>query len=176
MANAMYKEAVEAARRGQRDRARDLITRLLRTEKNSPNLWLLMSSVVDTEKERIYCLQSVLKLDPENLAARQGLILLGALPPDESLDPGPPARRKWEVEVDEGEELTGLRKLMANPVVRDDLCGCHPFCGGAGADWDFRPEGHYFWPAPDDYPTHLDPYRHRDVYPYPAGQNLYTYT
>ena len=114
----MFEEAQEAAKQGQRERARDLLTRLLKTEKDNIDYWLLMSSVVDSSKERIYCLQSVLRADPENLAARQGLVLLGALAPDESLQPALPIRRKWEVEIDEGEELTGFRKVMANPVVR----------------------------------------------------------
>ncbi len=114
----IFDEAQEAASQGQRERAKDLLTRLLRTEKNNPDLWLLMSSVVDSPKERIYCLQSALKSDPDNLAARQGLVLLGAAIPDESLEPVLPIRRKWEVEIDEGEELTGFRKIMANPVLR----------------------------------------------------------
>ena len=114
----MFEEAQEAASEGQRARAKDLLTRLLQTEKNNPDLWLLMSSVVDTSKERIYCLESALKLDPENSTARQGLVLLGVAPPDESIEPALPIRRKWEVEFDEGEELTGIRKIMANPVLR----------------------------------------------------------
>ncbi len=114
----IFEEAQEAASQGQRERAKDLLTRLLRTEKNNPDLWLLMSSVVDSPKERIYCLQSALKLDPDSFAARQGLVLLGASLPDESLEPSLPVRRKWEVEIDEGEELTGFRKILANPVLR----------------------------------------------------------
>ena len=114
----IFEEAQEAASEGQRARAKDLLTRLLQTEKNNPDLWLLMSSVVDTSKERIYCLESALKLDPENSTARQGLVLLGVAPPDDSIAPSLPIRRKWEVDIDEGEELTGIRKIMANPVLR----------------------------------------------------------
>jgi tetratricopeptide (TPR) repeat protein len=56
-------------------------------------------------------------LDPENAAAKQGLILLGAAPPDETIEPQLPVRRNWEVTL-EAEPLTGFAKLMANPVVR----------------------------------------------------------
>lgn len=114
----IFEEAQEAANQGKRARAKDLLTRLLRTEKNNPDLWLLMSSVVDSPKESIYCLESALKIDPDNTSARQGLIILGATPPDESVEPALPVRRKWVVEIDEGEELTGFRKVMANPVLR----------------------------------------------------------
>jgi tetratricopeptide (TPR) repeat protein len=40
-----------------------------------------MSSVVDTDRERIYCLESALKLDPTNRAAMRGLVILGARKP-----------------------------------------------------------------------------------------------
>jgi tetratricopeptide (TPR) repeat protein len=111
----MLEEAVEAIRNGQRGRARDLLTRLLRSVQDDPNLWLYMSAVVDSEKERIYCLESALKLDPGNEAARRGLVMLGAAPPPEGLAPVRPQReRQWEVpslagaDDDEGKERTRL--------------------------------------------------------------------
>ena len=76
----MLHEAVDAIRRGQRARARDLLTRLLRADQKNPQYWLWMSSVVESSNEQIYCLNSVLKADPHNQSARQGLVLLGALP------------------------------------------------------------------------------------------------
>ena len=53
----MLQEAIEAVANGQRERARDLLTRLLRANQANPKYWLWMSSVVDTTKERVYCLQ-----------------------------------------------------------------------------------------------------------------------
>ncbi|MBN1148120.1 MAG: tetratricopeptide repeat protein [Anaerolineales bacterium] len=114
----MFQEAIDAIRQGQRTRARDLLTRLLRSDQSNPEYWLWLSSVVDTLKEQIYCLQTVLRLDPGNKAAKQGLVLLGALPPEGVATPAPPARRKWEVETQDVVEPTGLRALWANPVVR----------------------------------------------------------
>jgi tetratricopeptide (TPR) repeat protein len=114
----MLQEAVDAIHQGQRLRARDLLTRLLRADQSNPEYWLWMSSVVETLKEQVFCLQNVVRLDPDNQTARQGLILLGALPPEDTVTPAPPVRRKWEVEMREVNELTGLRALWANPVVR----------------------------------------------------------
>jgi len=114
----MLQEAIDAIHQGQRLRARDLLTRLLRSDQSNPEYWLWMSSVVETLKEQVFCLQNALRLDPDNQTARKGLILLGALPPEEQVTPVPPARRKWEVEMQEVTELTGLRALWANPVVR----------------------------------------------------------
>ncbi|UCH60067.1 MAG: tetratricopeptide repeat protein [Anaerolineales bacterium] len=113
----MLREAIEAIRQNQRVRARDLLTRLLRADKSNPEYWLWMSSVVETVKEHIYCLQNVLRLEPENKSARQGLILVGAIPADENVISVPPVRRTWEVETLE-EPPSGIRRLWGNPLVR----------------------------------------------------------
>ncbi len=113
----MLKEAIEAVRQGQKVRARDLLTRLLRADQSNPTYWLWMSSVVETSKEQIYCLQTVLHLEPHNDAARRGLILAGVLPPNQGISPQPLVRRKWQV-VAQPEPPQGIKALWANPVVR----------------------------------------------------------
>lgn len=96
--DAMMQEALQAIRNGQRARARDLLTRLLRSEEPTAELWLYLSAVVETEKERQYCLESALKLEPQNEAARLGLVMLGAAVPDETRTPVKPQRqREWEI-------------------------------------------------------------------------------
>jgi tetratricopeptide (TPR) repeat protein len=114
----MLQEAVEAIRQGQRGRARDLLTRLLRADASNTKYWLWMSSVVETPKEQIYCLQSILKVDPNNKAARQGLVLLGALPLESEIKPVPPVRRRWHVEIQEVKDVSALRAIWGNPFVR----------------------------------------------------------
>ncbi len=113
----MLQEAIEAVRQGQRARARDLLTRLLRADQTNPQYWLWMSAVVDTLKERIYCLQTVLRLDPANPAAHRGLVLIGAQPPDAGIVPATPRRRKWQVEV-QAEPPQGFARIWANPLLR----------------------------------------------------------
>jgi tetratricopeptide (TPR) repeat protein len=78
----MLTEAISAVRAGDHTRARDLLTRLLKMDSANPEYWLWMSSVVETERERIYCLQSVLRNDPTNRAALRGLTILGAHIPE----------------------------------------------------------------------------------------------
>jgi tetratricopeptide (TPR) repeat protein len=41
-----------------------------------------MSSVVDSERERIYCLESALKIDPKNRSAQRGLVIAGSRAPE----------------------------------------------------------------------------------------------
>ncbi len=92
----MLREAVEAIAQGQRARARDLLTRLLRADQANPIYWLYMSAVVESSKERIYCLKNVLRLDPQNKQAQLGLVILGAIPPPPDLSPVQIPPRDWD--------------------------------------------------------------------------------
>lgn len=117
--NTMLREAQEAVRQGDRVRARDLLTRLLKTDQNNATYWVWLSTVVDSAKERLYCLQTARKLDPENAAAKRGLILLGGLAPDEAAPPFPLNRpRSWEDSIAIPREETEKLRGWANPVVR----------------------------------------------------------
>lgn len=93
--NTMLREAIDAISKGQRSRARDLLTRLLRSDQNNAEYWIWMSSVVESITERIYCLESALRIDPTNPTAMRGLVTLGARSPDIHVQPVPPTRRKW---------------------------------------------------------------------------------
>lgn len=93
---AMYQEALEAIQAGERARARDLLTRLLKTQPNQSDYWLWMSAAVDTPKERVYCLKQALREDPQNTAAERGLALMGVLPPDPAeVFPARLQKRDW---------------------------------------------------------------------------------
>src|SRR5262249_46330200 len=84
MPDEMFEEALQAIKDGHRQRGRDLLTRLIKVDQSKPEYWLWMSATVDSEKEQIYCLQNVLKLDPNSVPARRGLVVLGALRPEEA--------------------------------------------------------------------------------------------
>jgi tetratricopeptide (TPR) repeat protein len=116
----MFEEAKEAIRQGQRARARDLLTRLLRANQSNADYWLWMSTVVTSEKERIYCLESVLRLKPQNHAARRGLVLLGARAPDKYVQPVPPINRDWSKEIESAFEppKNFLQRIWMNPTMR----------------------------------------------------------
>ena len=118
----MFEEAVNALRRGNKARARELLTLLLKTDQHNSNYWVWLSAAVENTKERIYCLQTALKLNPENGTAKRGLILLGALPPDENVQPFPMDRpRAWEEKLllaNEKPKERGFAGFIKNPVVR----------------------------------------------------------
>ncbi len=96
----MLRQAIEAIRNGDRARARDLLTRLLKTDQKNVEGWIWLSVAVETKKERQYCLQTAIQLDPQNAAAKRGLLLLGAIPPEDSVRPFRVNRpRRWEEQL-----------------------------------------------------------------------------
>ncbi len=118
----IFQDAVDALRHGDKPRAKELLTLLLKTNQNNATYWIWLSAAMDTPKERIYCLQTALKLDPENTTAKRGLILLGALAPDDSIQPFPMNRpRAWEEKLllaHEKPKERGLRVVLRNPILR----------------------------------------------------------
>ncbi len=117
--NVALQEAIEALRKGDRARARDILTRQLKTSQDNAQCWIWLSSAVDSQKERLYCLQTALQLDPQNTAAKRGLILLGGLPPDESVPPFPLNRpRAWEEKLVLPKEAGGKSHGLGNTIVR----------------------------------------------------------
>jgi tetratricopeptide (TPR) repeat protein len=117
--NTMLRQAIEAFRTGDRARARDLLTRLLKADQKNVECWVWLSTVVETSKERLYCLQTAIQLDPQNAAAKRGLLLLGAIPPDDSVPPFPVNRpRRWEQQLAKSNEGQEQQAGWENPVTR----------------------------------------------------------
>jgi tetratricopeptide (TPR) repeat protein len=118
----IFQDAIEALRLGDKPRAKELLTRLLKADQGNATYWLWMSAAVDNAKERVYCLQTAFKLDPENTTAKRGLILHGALPPDDAIQPFPLNHpRAWEEKMllaSEKPQPTGAKAFVSNPVVR----------------------------------------------------------
>ena len=116
----MFQEALDAIKQGERLRARDLLTRLLRTDSSKVEYWLWMSTVVDTRNEKIYCLESALKADPGNQTALRGLIILGARKTDPPAKPAPIIRRKWSDGVEKSLEQPKSiwQSIWQSPILR----------------------------------------------------------
>ncbi len=117
--NTMLREAMAALRQGDRPRARDLLTRLLKVDQNNATYWTWLSAAVESQKERLYCLQTALRLDPQNAAAKRGLVLLGGLEADESIPPFPLKHaRAWEEMLYIPHEPVEKPRGWANPLVK----------------------------------------------------------
>lgn len=118
----MLQHAIEAIRQENFAQARDILTKLLKANQNNPAYWVWMSAAMETQKERLYCLEAAYKLDPTDVTARRGLVLMGALPPDDSIQPFPMNHpRPWENKLklaDEKPKPKGLKRVTGNPVFR----------------------------------------------------------
>jgi tetratricopeptide (TPR) repeat protein len=121
-ADTMFQEALAALRQDDRAGAKDLLTRLIKDDQENATYWVWMSAAVDTLKEQVYCLETALKLDPRNVIARHGLVLMGGLPPDEKVKPFPLNRaRSWEDRIfleNEAPPETGLLAILGSPITR----------------------------------------------------------
>jgi hypothetical protein len=66
-----------AVKAGRKAEARHLLEMVLDADERNEQAWLWMSGVVDSDDERIVCLENVLTINPNNQAARQGLAAFG---------------------------------------------------------------------------------------------------
>ena len=83
-------EGMTAAKAGQRDQARDLLSQVVTMNPRNELAWLWMSSVFDAPEQRRECLVRVLHINPSNEAAQRGIAAL-----ESQLPPSPaPARPK----------------------------------------------------------------------------------
>jgi tetratricopeptide (TPR) repeat protein len=118
----MFQDALAALKRGDKSRAKELLTLLLKADQNNTTYWIWLSAAVDNTKERIYCLQTAYNLDPKNGTAKRGLILLGALTPDESIQPFSMNRpRLWEERLllaNEKPKEKGFKAFAKHPATR----------------------------------------------------------
>ncbi|HEY3312177.1 MAG TPA: tetratricopeptide repeat protein [Anaerolineales bacterium] len=114
----MFQQAVEAIRAEKFAQAREILTKLLQSDQKNPDYWVWLSAAMETQKERLYCLQTAFKLDPANPAVRRGLSLMGALPQDEALKPFPMNHpRHWEARVRQA-VATDKPKWTGGPAFR----------------------------------------------------------
>lgn len=68
-----FQQAVELAREGNREQARELLQELVESNPEDAQAWLLMARLVDDDDEKRICLANVLQLDPSNEAAQKML-------------------------------------------------------------------------------------------------------
>ena len=89
MEETLLQEGIQAAKRGNKQEAQQLLRQALEFNPRSIAAWLWLSSVVDSDQERRECLDSVLAIDPNNQAAQYGLAQLAGTPQPERLEPEP---------------------------------------------------------------------------------------
>lgn len=88
-ARTLLTDGIRALHSSDNAHARTLLSEAVTLDPQSEQGWLWLSGAVETDSERVRCLQQVLRLNPQSAAALQGLRMLGALP--EELIPEPVA-------------------------------------------------------------------------------------
>ena len=76
--NATLDQAIAAVQGGHKAEARHLLESVLDADERNEKAWLWLGSVVDSDEERIICLENVLTINPNNEMARKGLAVLRA--------------------------------------------------------------------------------------------------
>ncbi len=75
-AKALRVEGIAAAKAGDTGEARRLLQQAIRLEPGSEAAWLWMASVAVNPRERLFCLQKTLQINPDNTTARKALTAL----------------------------------------------------------------------------------------------------
>ena len=71
--NTLLNDGIAAARSGQAAQARDLLMQVVEADENNESAWLWLSGVVESLEDRQVCLENVLALNPDSVAAQKGL-------------------------------------------------------------------------------------------------------
>jgi tetratricopeptide (TPR) repeat protein len=76
-AKELRRQGIAAAKAGQKDEARQLLQQSLRLDPGSEAAWLWLVSVSRDQRERLFCLNKLLEINPNNEMALQSLQQLG---------------------------------------------------------------------------------------------------
>jgi len=68
----LLQQGITAAKAGQKETARRLLTQVVEQDENNIMAWLWLSGVVESLDDKQVCLENVLTLDPNHQFARKG--------------------------------------------------------------------------------------------------------
>jgi len=72
----LLQQGIAAVKIGDRARARKILSRVVEANPHSEQAWLWLSGAVESDEERLTCLEEVLAINPNNEAARRGMAML----------------------------------------------------------------------------------------------------
>jgi len=99
----LLRAGVTALKAGELDKARKLLTQVIKIDEQNERAWLWLSGAVKTKEERRVCLENVLTINPDNEMAKKGLTKLGFPIPEPmpTAEPEPEPEPEFELAEDE---------------------------------------------------------------------------
>jgi len=141
-------EGIAAARSGQIERARTLLTRVVRVDERNVQAWYWLSRIVQDPREREVCLENVLQLDPAHTAVQAELADLrrqmtaaaqAPLPSREAIEAAIPHTAAEQLASDAAVEPLFCPYCAAPTAAGDRLC---PACGRTLTIREPKSKGH----------------------------------
>ena len=108
-------EAIAAIKVGNKTVGKQLLIETLKADQRSETAWLWMTQVVNTNEERIKCLQNVLKINPHSEIAKKGLSKFQLKQPGQRT--GPPKIEKQRSQRPSPVKPTLPPKKKASPIL-----------------------------------------------------------
>lgn len=71
-----FQQAIIAIKSGEKETGHRLLLDIIKADPNNEIAWLWMTQTVNSDNDRLKCLQRVLKINPNNEAAQRGLAIL----------------------------------------------------------------------------------------------------
>src|SRR5512139_3220023 len=72
----LLQQGIAAAKAGDREKAYQILTRATQDGALAEQAWLWLSSVLEQDSERLFCLDNVLRINPNNEPAKRGSAFL----------------------------------------------------------------------------------------------------
>jgi hypothetical protein len=80
MANEELFQAIELVKNNNKDKAYDILSNIVKREPRNELAWFWLSTCVEKVDHKIYCVNQVLEINPNNDAAKNALVTLQQLP------------------------------------------------------------------------------------------------
>ncbi|MBZ0298482.1 MAG: hypothetical protein K8J31_02025, partial [Anaerolineae bacterium] len=76
----LRRQGIAAAKAGQKDQARALLQQSIRLEPNNEAAWIWLASIARDQRERLFCFQKLLEINPQNETALNALKAMDITP------------------------------------------------------------------------------------------------
>jgi len=76
----LRRQGIAAAKAGQKDQARSLLQQSIRLEPDNEAAWVWLASIARDQRERLFCFQKLLEINPQNETALNALQAMGISP------------------------------------------------------------------------------------------------